>query len=1073
MKTWWRSVSVSRGLWLGLIVGVAVVAALVLSSQVLAVPVQQAPAGTVNGVYLPIVFKAEDNVGGIGTPTPSPTPMYIGAVNVGPDPYDSASDEVDEVFVANYSAGTLSVLQGSTETAVISGFTKPYGVAFNPVNNRIYVTDEATGELAVVDPATHTIVKKLGGLDRPRGIGIDRNTGTAFVASPGWSGSGAVRVYTLSDVTNSSQGTLINSVGVGPSWVAVDPVTHKAFVTLQGEADYGLAVIDGAQPGYPVTHVGLNTPGAFGIAYNPNNQRLYVASGTGSILSVVDVNKVGSAENPVIAAHKTTPEYNLDTLDVNPNTGHVFVAGRRELTGKVWIFDGGANAWLDTPFGIGPCAENSFFRGVTFDPVRAWFYVSSDHLDQVFIFSDEGEPAPTTTPSVSPSVTVSTTPTATPSAPCYPAAVGTPVAVGAAPYGSASDETDEVFVANHSAGTVSVLRGNIVVATISGFSQPFGVAYNPVNDRIYVTDENTGELVLLNPDTYAIEKRLGGLARPRGLGIDRVTGAAFVTSPGTGAVGDMRVYTFADVSNPFPTEGTLVNGIGPYPSYVVVDSETHRVYVTLNGDTRLAVIEPHFDGSLLTYPFTTVNLNVSNPMGVAYNENTKRLYVASGASVLSVVDVTKVGSGENPVIAALKTTPEYNLDTVAVNSLRRRVLVTGRMGTDSKMWVLDADTNIWNTSYNIGSNPTGLLWYGTTYDPVHRWVYVSNQSENRVYVFDDSWGPACPHGGPWTPSPTPAPCYPRAMGAPVNVGLQPYGSAAVDGTAKVFVANHGKDGMDGSVSVLEGTTVIASIATGGSPYGVAYNPLNQRIYVTDEALGQLLIIDPTTYVVEKRLGGLANPRGVAIDRITGDAYVASPGTEGQGVIKKYTLNDVANNTQGQPAINVGNWPSWIAVDSMGRVYVTTENELVRLEGTNSLKWGLPGAFGIAYNSSNQRLYTASSATLTVWDVAGTGNPVIVTSLKTEPEYLLDVVAVNPTSGRVFVTGRKDFTSKLWVLDGNTNHWLNTNFTVGSYELVGGRMRGVSYNPHNGYVTVSNELFNKVYIFADNGSPACP
>ena len=83
------------------------------------------------------------------------------------------------------------------------------------------------------------------------------------------------------------------------------------------------------------------------------------------------------------------------------------------------------------------------------------------------------------------------------------------------------------------------------------------------------------------------------------------------------------------------------------------------------------------------------------------------------------------------------------------------------------------------------------------------------------------------------------------------------------------------------------------------------------------------------------------------------------------------------------------------------------------------------------------------------------------------------MAVNPTNGHAFVAGRGNFTGRLWVLNGNTNNWLTTSFPVGSYELFGGRMRGVSYNPYNGYVYVSNEPFNAVYVFTDNGSPACP
>ena len=1064
-----------RAWWVTVLVAIATVLVVLSSSQVGAVPNRQGLDVT---VYLPIIIRSGGTVGATLTPTPTPcTPSAIGTVGVGSDPYGSASDELDEVFVANYGDGTVSVLQGAAVVGTIVGFSQPYGVAYNPVNDRMYVTDEGTGELVIVDPGNHTIVKRLGGSANPRGVGIDRATGIAYVASPGTEGTGTVRVYTLADVENDLQGTRINSVGVGPSWVAVDSETHKAYVTLQGEANYGLAVIDGAVGGYPVTYVGLNTPGAFGITYNQTNRRLYVASGTGSTLSVVDVTKIGSEQNPVIAALKTSPEYNLDTLAVNPDTGHVFVTGRRELTAKVWVLDSNTNTWLDDPFNVGSYnSEDPFLRGVSFDPVQGWFYVSSEYTDQVYLFDDcgGGGPTPTPTPTTTPS-TDTPTPTATTThAACYPVPVGTPVPVSANPYGSASDEVNEIFVANHGSGTVSVLQGDAVVGSISigEFSQPYGVAYNPVNDRIYVTDEGTGELVIIDPVSHDIVKRLGGLANPRGVGIDRVTGSAYVTSPGTDENGNMRVYTVADVSNPTPSEGTLINSIGPWPSWVVVDSETHKAYVTLNGTTEMAVVEPHWDGTTLTYPFDVVNLNTERPFGIALNETSHRLYVASEtASTLTVWDV----SGDPTLVDALKTDPEYNLDTVTVNPDSGRVFVTGRQGVNSKMWVLDGNTNTWNTSYDIGSNPSGNLWRGTTYDPVRKWLYVSNDSEGKVYVFDDSWGPPCPDTGPWTPSPTPEPCYPKAVGTPVAVGLRPYGSAA-DGSGKVFVANHGKDGGDGSISVLQGSQIVATIGTVNQPYGVAYNPMNNRIYVTDEGNGELLIINPDSYAIEKRLGGVANPRGVAIDLTTGDAYVASPGTEGHGAVKKYTQSDVDNETQGQPAVSVGGWPTWIVVDSQSRAHVTTGTDLVTITGTDTSKQGLVGSFGIAYNRDTETLYTASGvgATLAVWDVSGAGDPVFVLDApKTDPEYSLDAVTMNPTSSRVFVTGRRNLTSKLWVLDGNTNTWLTTNYTVGSYDLEGGLMRGISYNVQNGYVYVSNEFFNKVYIFDDNGSPVCP
>ena len=1037
----------------------------VLSSQAGAVPDLQLPTGT--PCFLPVVFKAP-------APTPTPgsgTPMPVAIVPVGIDPYGSASDETDEVFVANHGAGTVSVLQGTAAVDTIEGFDKPYGVAYNPLNDRIYVTDQGSGEVVIVNPVTRTIVRRLGGSDSPRGIAIDRSTGVAFVASPGSGGTGAVQVYTMTDVTNGTPGTTVSSVGVGPSWVAVDSSTHKAYVTLQGEANYGLAMIDGAAGGYPVTFVGLNTPGAFGVAYDAVLGQLYVASGTGATLSVLDVSLIGTESNPVVAALETSPQNSLDTVAVNPATGHVFVTGRLDLAARLWILDGNALDWLDASFSVGSYADGTFLRGTSFDPVRAWFYISNEYADQVYVFSDEGGgPTPTPTPT-----TVTPTPTPVP---------GTPslvdiVSVGADPYGSASDETDEVFVANHAAGTVSVLQGTTVVDTISGFNEPYGVAYNPVNGLIYVTDEGNGEVVIVDPGTHGIVKRLGGSANPRGVAVDRSTGEAYVASPGTGGTGAVRVYAPTDVTN--GTEGTLVNSVGVGPAWVAVDSGTHKAYVTLQGEANygLAMI----DGAAGGYPVTFVGVNTPGAFGVAFDAVLDQLYVASGTgATLSVLDVNLIGTETNPVVAALKTDPENSLDTVAVNPATGHVFVTGRRSLSAKVWILDGAVNDWlDVTFDVGSYAEDTFLRGTSFDPVHSWFYVSSEYADRVYIFNDGGEGPTP-----TPTPTtltPAACYPAPIGTPVVVGADPYGSAS-DETDEVFVANHAA----GTVSVLQGTTVVDTISGFNEPYGVAYNPVNGLIYVTDEGNGEVVIVDPGTHGIVKRLGGSANPRGVAVDRSTGGAYVASPGTGGTGAVRVYAPADVTNGTEGTLVNSVGVGPAWVAVDSgTHKAYVTLQGEanygLAMIDGAAGgypvtfVGVNTPGAFGVAFDAVLDQLYVASGtgATLSVLDVnlIGTETNPVVAALKTDPENSLDTVAVNPSSGRVFVTGRADMTSKLWVLDGTSNTWLTTNFTVGSYDLDSGMMRGISYNAQNGYVYVSSEYADRVYVFDDNGSPVCP
>jgi len=69
-------------------------------------------------------------------------------------------------------------------------------------------------------------------------------------------------------------------------------------------------------------------------------------------------------------------------------------------------------------------------------------------------------------------------------------------------------------------------------------------------------------------------------------------------------------------------------------------------------------------------------------------------------------------------------------------------------------------------------------------------------------------------------------------------GMGPWGIAYDPSNGYIYVTNSGS----GTVSVINGTTVIANITVGIGPEGVAYDPSNGYLYVTNSGSGTVSII---------------------------------------------------------------------------------------------------------------------------------------------------------------------------------------------------------------------------------------
>jgi YVTN family beta-propeller protein len=199
-------------------------------------------------------------------------------IEIGPtQPFKIAYDPLTKnMYVANFK-GTVSVIN-TTSNHVVG--TIPVGgqladIEYDPVNNRMYVTSQATdtqsnGTVSVIDTTTNAIVGNPIPVDNPNGIAFDSANNRMYVTN--------FEDTNLEGTVSVINTTAINLVGSpipvqkGAIDIAYDPVIKNMYVTSILD-DTGVSVIN------TTTNTVLGNPipvqkGATDIAYDPVNMRM-------------------------------------------------------------------------------------------------------------------------------------------------------------------------------------------------------------------------------------------------------------------------------------------------------------------------------------------------------------------------------------------------------------------------------------------------------------------------------------------------------------------------------------------------------------------------------------------------------------------------------------------------------------------------------------------------------------------------------------------------------------------------------------------------------------------------------
>jgi YVTN family beta-propeller protein len=207
--------------------------------------------------------------------------------------------------------------------------------------------------------------------------------------------------------------------------------------------------------------------------------------------------------------------------------------------------------------------------------------------------------------------------------------------------------------------------------------------------------------------------------------------------------------------------------------------------------------------------------------------------------------------------------------------------------------------------------------------------------------------------------------------ATIAVGMQPIGVAVNATATRVYVTNRGAN----TVAVIDAAnnSVIAAIPVSAQPTGVAVNRAGTRVYVANFGANGLTVIDATRNAVVAVVTVGDSPFGVAVNPAGTRVYVANRADGTVSVVDAITDTVVAT-------VGVGFEPNGVAVSADGsRVYVGSTavfGVTVIDAATNTVVGNLSAANGYAYavatDSANSRVYsrTVDTAVTVNEDVGG-------------------------------------------------------------------------------------------------------
>jgi len=230
-----------------------------------------------------------------------------------PEQFDISSDG-KQLFVANEDSGSTSVVDivsGKT-TAKIPVGLEPEGVVVSPDGRWILVTNESGNSVSMIDAATHRVAKSVVVGKRPRDLVYTADGKHAYVTGEFDASLYRIRVPEGEPIER----VLQLRAEARPMTVLMNPSGNRLYVSTGRGGTVAVVDLGDAQSGAKVvTEIPVGTR-PWGMALSPEGRWLYTANGPSNDVTVVDtstlkvVKKIPVGQSPwgIVVGPGVNPE---------------------------------------------------------------------------------------------------------------------------------------------------------------------------------------------------------------------------------------------------------------------------------------------------------------------------------------------------------------------------------------------------------------------------------------------------------------------------------------------------------------------------------------------------------------------------------------------------------------------------------------------------------------------------------------------------------------------------------------------------------------------------------------------
>lgn len=603
--------------------------------------------------------------------------------------------------------------------------------------------------------------------------------------------------------------------------------------------------------------------------------------------------------------------------------------------------------------------------------------------------------------------------------------------LGTVPVGSepnavvVNEETNMIYVANQDSASVTVINGLTDATTsVPVGGSPYGMAINSLTNTIYVATASY-TLTAINGATNATETISLG-ATSYGVAVNPVTNMIYVANSNSNTITAINGATNA----------TQTITVGTYPWHVAVNPVTNTIYAANPGSNNVSVINGATGAVTATIPVGSV------PIEVAVNPVTNMIYV-SNCGDGSNNYVYCGGSGNGSVTAingANNTTTTITAGTnpfaLAVNPVTNNIYVANM--ESNTVTVINGATN---TTQSVA---TGTLPISVAVNTLTNKVYVANYGSGNATVIDGVTN--------------------AATTTPSVAGAEPTAVAVSTTTNRAYVTNWG--GVN-TVTVIDGAlNTTQTVATGSVPYGVAVNPATSTIYVPNWESNNVTVVNATTLTTQTVPAG-TTPYAVAVNPLTNTVYV--PNYNGGNPSTVTVINGETNATQ---QVNVGSGPIALDLNPLtNMIYVANcqSNNVTVINGATNATQTVPtGTYpmAVAVNPVTNKIFVANGNSFNVTVIDGITNATQTISTG----YGSTALAVNPVTNMIYVANT--FAGTVTIINGAT--YATQTVTAGNHPsaVAVNQLTNMIYvvNNFDDTVTIINGTTNATQTMAVGGSP---